>query len=274
MPTTGNSVQTSLSIHPDWDLSMQEQYVYRFHHQQLSDLQPNQLQISGFKLEEFEEFFSISAFIRSSLPKAIKFELLNLLVLDENKKVLARETFDMERFGELPGNSARPWRFIFENETKETDEPMPTEGWTIAFELKKREEDLEDKEHSLELDASWEQSITQEQKKHLMELLNKIPPLKQNEVNFMGIEAKVNPENNLVVTLLIRNGSLKNVQIEQLPLVVEDASGEVVAKGVFKLDNFQVSANTSKPWTFIFPSHLLLKENPDLSQWRVYPPKG
>ena len=62
--------------------------------------------------------------------------------------------------------------------------------------------------------------------------------------------------------------------LNNLPLIVEDASGEVIAKGGFKLDQLEVKANTSKPWTFIFPKELLLKENIDLSKWKVYPPKN
>ena len=65
----------------------------------------------------------------------------------------------------------------------------------------------------------------------------------------------------LHTTLLIRNGSEKNMKLEQLPLIVEDASGEVIAKGGFQFDNLEVKANTSKPWTFIFPKELLLKED-------------
>ena len=63
------------------------------------------------------------------------------------------------------------------------------------------------------------------------------------------------------------------MKLEQLPLVVEDASGEVIAKGTFKLNQLEIKANTSKPWIFIFPKERLLKEEIDLSKWKVHPPK-
>ena len=66
---------------------------------------------------------------------------------------------------------------------------------------------------------------------------------------------------------------IKNIQIQQLPLTVEDATGEIIAQGGFKLEDFEVKANTSKPWTFIFPKSLVTKEQPDLSTWKVQPPK-
>ena len=77
----------------------------------------------------------------------------------------------------------------------------------------------------------------------------------------------------LHTTLLIRNGSEKNIKFEQLPLIVEDASGEVIAKGTFQFEKLEVKANTSKPWTFIFPKELILNEDIDLSKWKVYLPQ-
>jgi accessory Sec system S-layer assembly protein len=265
-----DEMKTTLSFHPDWDLSPQEKYVYQFHHQQLPPLKPNQISISGMKLIEYNEGFVVVAFLRSTLPKPIRFEQIDLLLLDENGQAIAKRQFDMDSFGELPPMTARPWRFLFSAEDKLVDK-IPQEGWKIAFELKQVPHP---KEHRLDLAESWEQALSSQQREHLQKLLETLPPLSAGEINFMGLEAKVNEKRDLVVTLLIRNGSDKNIQLEQIPLVVEDASGDVVCKGVFHLENFEVKANTSKPWTFIFPSNLLLKEEIDLTKWKVYPPRS
>lgn len=270
---TTNTVETTLSIHPSWNITKQEQYIYQFHLNQLEPLKENQISIAGIKLEEFDELIYVTALIRNTLSKGIKFEMLDLLILDEDKKVVAKETFDMEEFGEMPALSCRPWSFVFQKSDWQNDpnqEPTSLENWQIAFELKKKPSET----HQLQLEPSWEENLSQERKEHLKQLVEKMPPLKQNEVNIMGLEAKMNEENNLVVTLLIRNGSLKNINLEQLPLIVEDASKEVIAKGVFTLNNLEVQANTSKPWTFIFPSELISNHKPDLSTWKVYPLTG
>lgn len=268
--TTTETVETTLSIHPDWDLSKQEYYVYQFHHNQLDLLKENQISITGIKLEEFDDLIYVTAFIRNTLPKGIKFELLDLLILNKDKKAVARETFDMEKFGELPANSCRPWSFVFEKSSWNNEEGTSLEDWQIAFELKKKPNAV----HQLDLEQSWEENLSKERKEHFKQLVAKMPPLNQNEVNIMGLEAKFNDEQNLVVTLLIRNGSLKNIHLEQLPLVVEDANKQIVAKGVFTLNKLEVKANTSKPWTFIFPRDLILNHQPDLSKWKVYPLTG
>lgn len=255
-----------LSLHPEWEISKQEQYVYQFHLNQLPDLEENQLSITGFKIDEYDEFFTITGFIRSTVPQPITFEMLSLLLLDENQEVSARETFDMERFGELPPLSARPWRFIFDKETLLEGKEIPKEGWTLAFELKKRNT------HRLDLDASWKESISKEQTAHLEKIVENLKPLNQNEVNLMGLEAVFTENRDLQVTLLIRNGSEKAIQLDQLPLVIEDASGDIIARGVFQTGGLTVKENTSKPWNFVFSHTLLTKEEIDLSRWKAYPP--
>ncbi|HZH62227.1 MAG TPA: accessory Sec system S-layer assembly protein [Metabacillus sp.] len=267
---TTSTVDTKLSIHPSWNITKQEQYIFQFHLNQLEPLKENQISIAGIKLEDFDELIYVTALIRNTLSKAIKFEMLDLLILDEEKKTVAKETFDMEEFGEMPPLSCRPWSFVFQKsnwQNGQNQEPTSLKNWQIAFEVKKKPSEA----HHLQLEPSWEENLSVERKDHLKQLVEKLPPLKLNEVNIMGLEAKMNEENNLVVTLLIRNGSLKNINIEQLPLLVEDASKEVVAKGVFSLNNLEVQANTSKPWTFVFPDQLLSNHKPDLSTWKVYP---
>ncbi|MRX72161.1 accessory Sec system S-layer assembly protein [Bacillus lacus] len=256
------AVNTTLSLHPQWELSKQEEYVYQFHHQQLLPMKENQINITGIKLESFEDFFSVTAFVRSTVSEPLKFEMLQLLLLDAEENIVARESFDMYQFGDLPANSSRPWKFFFPASSIEEGKKVPEEGWVLAFELKKKQE------HKLDL---GENAFSEEQSRNLQALMEKMPPVKQNEVNFIGLNAGLAPSKELHVTLLIRNGSLNDVQLEQLPLMVTDAANDVVAQGVFQLKDFTVKANTSKPWSFVFPTALLRKEEPDLSSWRVTP---
>ncbi|MDZ5471916.1 accessory Sec system S-layer assembly protein [Bacillus sp. 31A1R] len=265
----GDLVKTSLVFHPEWEIAPQEKYIYHFHHQQLPGLKPNQISISGIKLEEYDNDLYVIAFLRNTLEKPVRFETVSLLILDENSNPIAKQEFEMDDLGEIPSMSCMPWRFLFTEDERLTDKVPSQDNWKIAFELKKRERE----EHALDLAESWKSQLSMEQKEQLAKLVSSLPQLSLGEVNFMGIETKWTPENNLAVTLLIRNGSNKNIKLEQIPLIVEDATGDIIAQGGFKLEDFEVLANTSKPWTFIFPSELIAKSNPDLSTWKVYPPK-
>lgn len=255
-------VHTGLSVHPNWNIPQEQMYVLQFLNNDLDPLKPNQISLAGVELRQVHAGLEATAFVRNSLAKGIKFEKVNLLLLDATKEVIARHEFDLSEMGEIPGTSSRPWSFLFPSSSIEKDQ-FNTEDWTIAFELKKN--------HALDLHDSWEKSIAAEDKEQLEKLVQSMTPPKQGEVNFMGLSAKLADTGELHVSVLIRNGHDKNINIQQLPLQLEDADGEVIAKGGFKLEDFEVKANTSKPWTFIFPASLVMKNNPNLSKWRVYP---
>ncbi|MED4968202.1 accessory Sec system S-layer assembly protein [Parageobacillus toebii] len=256
----GEDVHTELSLHPSWNLSLEQQYVLRFLNNELSPLKPNQISLSGISLRREADGVIVSAFVRHSLSKPIKIGKTTLLLLSADDAIIARKEFDLEEMGELPAKSSRPWHFLFENATLKTDD-IPSEGWKLAFELKPK--------HRLELEESWEKALPEEEKEKLRQLVDQLEPPKSGEVNFFGLQAKLTEEHGLHITVLIRNGSDRNIYLEQLPLQVEDATGEVIARGGFVLDRLEVKANTTKPWTFIFPKELIQKSEPDLSKWKI-----
>lgn len=263
-------VKTALSLPPSEKLKPEDRYYFQFLNNELPPLKENQISLSGVELKVDNDSGKVfvTAFVRNSLAKGIRFEKdMPLLLLGPNDEMIARQHFDLTKLGELPAESSRPWYFVFEEKNVVIKE-IPQTDWKLAFELKK-----EKGPHALDLEESWAKSLAEQDKEKLENLVKSMTPPKAGEVNFMGVQARVADDGGLHVTLLIRNGSDKNLTLQQLPLTVEDASGDVVAKGGFKLENLEVKANTSKPWTFIFPKELVLKEELDLSKWKAYPPQ-
>ncbi|KOO37214.1 accessory Sec system S-layer assembly protein [Priestia koreensis] len=257
-------VYTALSFDPSWNLDSEDKYVYQYLNNELPPLKPNQISLSGIDLKPEDNFIQVMAFIRNSLPKAIKFEETTLLLVGPNGDVLARKAFDLSNLGEIPENSSRPAAFLFEPGSLLAKE-IPLEGWKLAFELKKAVK------HQLDLPESWKTSLPQSEQDKLHQIVESLEPPQEGEVNFYGLQAGQNEERDLHVTVLIRNGSDRNMQIQHLPLQMEDASGEIIAQGSFQFDDFEVKANTTKPWTFIFPHELIKKDELDFSRWRVMP---
>lgn len=253
-------VETILSLHPSWNLTTEQQYVLRFLNNELPPLKPNQISLSGIEINNLSDGIEVTAFVRNSLDKGINIGEVSLLLLDEEKQVIARHQFDLNEVGEIPAKSSRPWAFQFPSSAF-LQQSFSREGWTLAFELKAK--------HKLDLHESWEKALPEEQKMKLHELFDTITPPKEGEVNFMGFQASQNEQRDLSVSVFIRNGSKKDIRFEKLPLSVKDASGEVIATGGFALEDFEVKANTTKPWTFHFPASLVQKEEPDLSRWSV-----
>ncbi|MGZ9814709.1 SLAP domain-containing protein [Peribacillus simplex] len=132
-----DTVHTALMFHKEWETSKQEEYVYKFHHQRLPALKPNQISISGIKLTRVEDDVIIEAFLRNSLEKAVMFDIVDLLLVDGDGKFLAKKAFDLTELGEIPALSSMPWRFLFE-EGDMLAESIPDQGWKIAFEWKRK----------------------------------------------------------------------------------------------------------------------------------------
>jgi accessory Sec system S-layer assembly protein len=264
-----DEVETKLFYSPAYEPAQELKYVYQFLNLELSPLKPNQISLSGvdLKQDEAEGAVIVTAFVRNSLSKAIQLQEMPLLLLGADGEKLARKVFDLSVVGEIPAKSSVPWLFSFGSGDLLVDSELPKTGWKLAFELKTQ------KKHALDLEESWANSLPEEDKARLHQLVDGMAAPKPGEVNFMGLQAKKSDDGNLHVTMLIRNGSDKNIQLQQLPLEVVDASGEVIAKGGFALNDFEVKANTSKPWTFIFPRSLVKKEEIDLSVWKAYPPQ-
>lgn len=260
-------IKTELVFHPEAPTSTEDRYYYGFLNNELPLLKENQLSLSGIELKKLENGYAISAFVRNSLNKGVKFQKMPLLLIGPNGEKLGRKEFDLSQLGELPALSSMPWFFVFEEKDLFVSE-IPRSDWKLAFELKAAK-----KPHSLDLADSWEKSLADGDKEKLETMVSEMTPPKPGEVNFMGLQIKQADEGKLHVTMLIRNGSEKNISLQQLPLLVEDATGDVIARGGFTLDSFEVKANTSKPWTFIFPKELVQKENPDFSSWKAYPPQ-
>lgn len=263
-----DTIETELSIHPDWKLAKEDHYAFQFLNMECSPLKPNQLSLSGISLmAESEESFRVTAFVRNSLDKAVALENVTLVLLKDDGTLLGRKEFDLSKLGDIPARSSRPWYFQFTSKDLFTTD-LPQTGWELAFQLNPSA-----RKHSLDLADSWESSLAADSKAQLVQMVERLEPPKHGEVNFLGIQAKRAENGDLHVTMLIRNGADKNIQLEQLPLHVEDASGEVIAKGGFQLQDFTVKANTSKPWTFIFPNSMVTKEAIDLTKWKAYTPK-
>jgi accessory Sec system S-layer assembly protein len=255
-------VTTALSLHPSITVPKEQMYVLRFLNNELPPLKRNQLSLSGIEWNEQPTGLAVSAFVRNTVQKEISLGDVPLLLLNEKNELKARHTFQLSELGALPADSSRPWTFVFPSASANKQVELGKENWSIAF-------DLTSREHKLDLDPKWEDSLPASEKENLKKMVEKLGNPQKDELNFTGLNAHLLENGNLTISLLIRNGYERNVNIEKLPLQLIDAAGDTVAEGQFNIGELEVLANTTKPWTFVFPASLIQKENPDLSKWNV-----
>lgn len=256
-------VQTKLSLHPSWNVSKEEMYIFNFLANELTPLKPNQLSLSAISIEEDQRSQSwyVKAFFRSSLDRPVELGLIDLVILNDQNERIASHTFDFKEVGVIPAKSARPWVFTFPKSSIEKNE-IPSNGWQLTFNT------VTLRGHKLDLDPTWQSHLPTEQQKQLEEIVETLPKLGKNEVNFTGLQLKVQEDGKLSVSLFIRNGNDQAISIEQLPLQIHDANGKQIAQGFFRLDPaLTVAPNATKPWTFVFTKELVQLDQSDLSKW-------
>jgi accessory Sec system S-layer assembly protein len=257
-------VETDLSLPSHWDLSKEDEYVFRFLHNELSPLKINQISLSGVDIERDSTIIKVTAFVRNSMPQAIRLNDAEILLLNERREIAARKKFDLSELKEIPSNSSMPWVFSFEKHTWGNVD-LPETGWTLAFNLGSKSK------HKLDFDATWNDKLSKKEIQTLTNVVNALPALNSNEFNITGIEAMVTKNSDLHITALFRNGNSRAIRIQKLPIEIVDGNKKIIAKATFKLDNVEVKPNTSKPWVFIFPNDLVSEENIDLNNWSIKP---
>ena len=262
-------IETELSLHEQWSLTQEQEYVFRFLANELEPLKPNQISLSGIDidLEPANGSWLVKAFFRSSLDQAITVGEIELLLLDEEGNTAASAEFDLNELGEIPARSARPWVFVFEKKDQLAEE-IPATNWKLVFNVHSM------MPHQLELAPTWEEQLPAEQKEALANIVKDLPKLKPREVNIAGFQIQAQDAGTIAASVFVRNGHSKQINIEKLPLELIDATGELVARGTFDLDSpLSVKANSTTPWTFIYPKELVKKEDPDFSRWTIRVPQ-
>jgi len=259
------NVKPNLYFHPSWnEVSQEQKYIYQFLHKSLPTLQENQISLAGIESKKHENAYYITTFIRSSVKHPIQFETLTLSLLNKNGETCARQAFDLSHLEEIPSNVNMPWSFVFE-ENSITEATLSPEDWQLVFELKGK--------HSLDLDPIWQEKLPESAIMKLQEIVANLNPPAEDEINFRGLNAVVEENGDLNATILIRNGYNQNITLEQLPLHISDRSESTVAEKTFALKDFQIKANSTKPWTFTFPADSVSKEPIDLSKWKAFIPQ-
>ncbi|MDX1699006.1 MAG: SLAP domain-containing protein [Melioribacteraceae bacterium] len=258
--------KTELDFNDSWDLILQEKYVFQYYHQQLSDLEANQIHIHGVKLYKNEKGMVITGLLRHSLAKTVVFDQVTLIVKSETGKELAKKTFSMELFGELGPQKARPWIFDFEDEfvLVSLDEIQDS----MAFELQFEYFEKVVKDFSLLLDENWENNLESSQKEYIQNLVSSLEPIKINEISVVGFNLNETPQA-VNVYLILRNAFSQTLTIGNLPLRLFDAKGQLVSQLGFPLSEFQIPAHQARPISLSFAKENFLVQNPDFSSYKL-----
>lgn len=251
----------NLLFHPSWSLPIEDQYVYRFFNNHLPPLQTIELQEITFS--ERPEGIDVTVFIRNGTKKPVSFQEETLILYSDTERV-AREKFQLHPLGELPPKTNMPWTFFFRREIMLIDRQVNKDNWSISFEQQNKPKQI-----TLDLENSWQQSMTLKGREQLLKLIETLKEPTENTISFQGLQL-YKKHNALVLIFIVHNTTNEDIVLNELACTIFNSQKEVIAKGIFHLEGLQVKKNTSKPWSFIFsPEQILTNQYNPFQKWSI-----
>lgn len=205
----------------------------------------------------------VGFFIENGFKQRVKFHKLPLVLLDSERRILAQQVFEGTTVGVIKGGTSKACVVRFLRPNVYTEE-LP-DNLKICFDV--RSLHPEEKVQGIDF-QTLPQGVPVNLEQGLKEILAGLPPIKQGEVNFAPLCAKLTEKQELLATVIIRNGTDNPVVLEKLPLTFFDARQKEVARGVFDVNNITIESHKAVLWTFTFKS-VVLEKDADLSSWYV-----
>ena len=231
---------------------------------ELPNLEDGQVSITGIYTFGMGEKLEFSVYLRNGLSKQINFDKVPLVIINNNGDVLAKQVIDMGDFGILPPFSARPYKVYFDKANLLVD-TISNDDFKIQFEksisaintVKVELEGIPE-----DMDYHLKSSFTK--------FLDKLPLIKAGDVNIEVFKTLKCMDNSISIVFMIRNGCDKVIKLERLPIVVRDEQGEVVAKGLFEIENISVNPHKAKVYDFTITDEYIVNKDFDITNCKVY----
>lgn len=258
-------VSTVLSLleHDDNVMSDVQKEILEEEIAELEPIKENQINVSGIYIYDLGDKLEVKVYIRNGLSKSVNLEYVPFIISNSKGENLAYQIFNLESLGEIPSHGARPVKLYFEKKNVYVDN-ISMDDWNVGFDTRidvKRRVRVE--YENLPRDIEVEEKIIFDN------FLKEIPELNEGEFSVSTFSVGVQKNGNILVTLVMRNGTNKPIKLDKIPMSVKDANGTVVKSNLFELSDFEVSPLRARVCNFAFPTGLTLEQDAPLENWTV-----
>lgn len=259
-------VKINLSL-PNEDEIVMSDFQKDFYKDELKELPPirtGEVIIDGIYTYDQGDKLEVSVYIRNGLSKNISMDIVPLVITNSKGDILAEQMCNLRDVGVIPTLGGRPFKIYFEKENVFVDK-ISMEDWNINF--KKQIKAVKSVVTQLE---GLPENLPYEFIKELNEFIAELPLVKNGQVNISVFKQCKNRDDSISIILLIRNGAAKPIKVEKLPISIEDEQGELVAGGVFDIENIIVNAAKEMLYTFTLYKEKVINNEADISKCKVY----
>ncbi|GAA0726880.1 SLAP domain-containing protein [Clostridium malenominatum] len=242
---------------------VQKNYLEEEMNEVIPEIEDGQVNITGVYIFDEGDKFEAKIYIVNGLSRAINFEKAPLCIVNSKGEELGYEIFDLNEMGDIPPYSARPWKIYFDKKNVVVDE-IPQDDWKIVFDSRIKAVTYA----NIELEAIPE-SLDAKEIATFKEFIATLPKLEQGQVSISVFTITQYQNDDLLMTLIARNGVDEPIKLEKLPITIETYDGRTVVNGAFDLENFEINAGKARILSLIFKKELLLEEEFDLASCKV-----
>lgn len=230
---------------------------------ELVPIKEGQVNVAGIYVYDLGDKYEVKAYLRNGMKNEINFEKIPFKIINSKGELLASQVFDLKSMGNIPSYCARPWILYFDKENVFVNK-IPVDDWKLVFDnslkaLRNLTVDIENLPEGIDVKS----------KKVYTDFLEELPALKEGEVSFSKFSIGINEHGYLLVTIVVRNGCNKGINIEKLPMTIKDQEGNFVASEVFNLEDLKVSPMKAKVCNFAFPLQIKEKAVIPLDSWQI-----
>jgi len=251
----------------EYDTGVMSDYQKEFLKEELDELpalEDGQVSINGIYTFDMGDKIEVSVYLRNGLSKQINFDKVPLVIVNKNGDVLAKQVMEMRDFGILPPLSARPYKVYFDKANLFVDS-ISMDDWEIQFEksisavntVKVEFEGFPGKVHH-ELEGAF------------TKFLDDLPLIKAGDVNIEVFKTLKCLNNSIAIIFMIRNGCDKVIKLERLPIMIKDAGGQIVASGIFDIENVNVNPHKAKIYDFTITEEYIVNKDADINTCKVF----
>ena len=251
----------------EYDTGVMSDFQKDFLREELAELptmKDGQVSINGIYTFDMGEKIEVSVYLRNGLSKQINFDKIPLEIVNKNGELIAKQTIEMNDFGILPPFSARPYKVYFDKTNMFVD-AISNDDFEVQFEksmsaINTVAVELEDMAEDIDYDL----------KSSFTKFLDKLPLIKVGDVSIEIFKTLKGMDNTISIVFMIRNGCDKNIKLEKLPIVVKDEKDQVIAMGIFDIENVSVNPHKAKVYDFTITENYIVNKDFDLNNCKVY----
>jgi SLAP domain-containing protein len=262
----GNNIETKLSLPENLDniVSDVQKEILNDEVAQLSPIKENDINISTVYVFENKDNIEAKVYFRNGLSRKINFEYLPLIMVNSKDEIIAKKTFNLKEMGDFPPDSARPWKLFFDKSEVNMNKFSP-EDCKVIFDTGLKA--VKYAPITLDEDSVGEKKYVS----MFQDFMKTLPGVKRDNISISKFKIALQEQGKIIVTLIVRNGCNKSINIEKLPITIKDEKGTIVASGIFETNGLKVEPMKARVCNFTFNTNvnMELEHSVVLDNWNV-----